>query len=1780
MKRFLSVVLMILLLVQALPAEALAATGGTLSAQALASARDLAGVNEDAGVYHTGMPLSAAMNAGQLVGWLEDVMENELHSVGHMTGRVAVALEDMRRNDPGSVDASMRQRCLELQVAAEDLRETLRFYKDRLEENAAMIRESSDLMQSDMVYDFEVARYSQRILGASRAIGEIRDDILLNADGWQAQIAGWSSILDGTYSGSSTRDRKLGAWIGNVFLKQEVPEAQKVRVTVTGSATLKSRLVSGRSVLSQNDGVESTVQVLSDKQIAIVLKDSSENPVAGAKVRLRDADKTVVDDVVKETEPDGKVVFEVNRFTVDEDNNLQLSLEVDASGQNRQSVRIPWLEIRKGTAHTLYLEKDDGSPYVYMGSFRGRDMMHSELVLLYSSSNDRKVDIVARFNNTTRTPLFCWKDQSDGEHYVRPTSSTGGEHVFSDQWLKKLKPSDIKETYFRLDGETTKYPTMLKPIYSVFDKPTSSSALFGALEKGFGFSWDIKQIKRTISLSIGVPEWLPKITVDPLGNVTLSVGYTSTDPEKGLKQEWQDCWADDYKKLSDHISQNAMYIKQAWKDNVKDMKQKKYRCFNQGDLTLGFIAILQGKWERENTFDDLDISVEGSFGATVSYTLSWTYPWVVGGIPGYLDAEFTAGLTTVYTCQLRVAAEKGKVQQFKFKFLKEVTIGIRIQIAVSVGVGFKDVLSIWVKGSASINLVISFFTSKSAGLVISASAGLTGGATFLIFTVSMDIVTGSWTLYNGRASFSLMDAMMPAAAEEEPSDDDATMSDVVESYPQLVPQETAVLSGLDGECGEPLIAELGGDLYAFLIQDGRIRWYNLSRDISGSLEDSLKTATRYYEDTFDVVGMKDYAFDVTVGGGKAEVPSGEKWTMDDCFVLAGMCAGEFDKQNRPVDRAVLYTLLLWRQPETGALVFGINGTCVNGTEPADVSAFRAVQMGGQGGAVDYIGTTPQILGMSFTYTRVIDFSTLGADLDYSANVAFVELGGDDPAATQALSEVLMRQEASFEGSIDRTAGRVLPHWDTFATHDNLNTVRVNDVTSGKGSDYVRARCQYIGSDTWAAVTREQGDTGGHGAIELYDHRMDAAAAGQRRSIVLTEGDIDRFVMVPSPSEDGTRTLFYVDDAEAEDDQAGRYRLKSLRIAPAKIQDPEKGDLDFTVAYTTYDVELGTKQFNIQKVHGIYYLYWMTAGNQIMTENGLSVDAWRVMFAPWDEASNTVLDDSVLVEFPIMMDDTETIRDLWLGSGDTGYFTIAPVPKPDKSSANGLQTGKTSIYSFPAKLAPVPDIKSQTLKDLVVSPADFDDVTVSVMNSGNVSVENLDINIVARKVKSTKGNAGDAGTNEKVIGKLHADLLHPENSKLTLDGDHVIKGEKACYRLEDYDFTPRQRDFHAEEQANTYTVVDGVLKSAKEDEKRTNYYKSGVIMPGSIAGLKSSFRIPEDWSGTTQIVELRIVGFNTSQNWVSAMAGAAGRDSLFAVDGAGQDIGSVAYVLDERTGEMRLAADQDTDGAARGFLTVAGTPQPASIASLHDLDVSGRIYRGPNGKKMLGISLIDHAETEEPIRLYCQIWPDGSETPLQVNLPYYPDAVSDGATHTFDLPLSALLDPNAFETARVLIRGVGIEEVTLLNNEITLYLDGEAAPLAILRQPRDVLAQPGETVRFEIEATGGVPAYSYQWQMWDEKHGKWVDLEGFTGTSLTRENIEKKWDGAKFRCVVTDRAGNTVISEGATLTVREATPTGDDSHLSLYLALAAVAVTLLLLLGRKTRREGKSPMRGE
>ena len=122
------------------------------------------------------------------------------------------------------------------------------------------------------------------------------------------------------------------------------------------------------------------------------------------------------------------------------------------------------------------------------------------------------------------------------------------------------------------------------------------------------------------------------------------------------------------------------------------------------------------------------------------------------------------------------------------------------------------------------------------------------------------------------------------------------------------------------------------------------------------------------------------------------------------------------------------------------------------------------------------------------------------------------------------------------------------------------------------------------------------------------------------------------------------------------------------------------------------------------------------------------------------------------------------------------------------------------------------------------------------------------------------------------------------------------------------------------------------------------------------------------------------------------------------------------------------------------------------------------------------------------------------------------------------------------------------------------------------QPEDVTAQEGENVSFTVEFAGGVQPYAYQWQIWDPTQGKWVDPPGFTEPVLSRKDIEKKWDGCRFRCVVTDAEGTQIVSPEVTLDVRDRVPTGNHSNLPLYLTIVLAALTLLWWIRRRTRKD--------
>ena len=93
-------------------------------------------------------------------------------------------------------------------------------------------------------------------------------------------------------------------------------------------------------------------------------------------------------------------------------------------------------------------------------------------------------------------------------------------------------------------------------------------------------------------------------------------------------------------------------------------------------------------------------------------------------------------------------------------------------------------------------------------------------------------------------------------------------------------------------------------------------------------------------------------------------------------------------------------------------------------------------------------------------------------------------------------------------------------------------------------------------------------------------------------------------------------------------------------------------------------------------------------------------------------------------------------------------------------------------------------------------------------------------------------------------------------------------------------------------------------------------------------------------------------------------------------------------------------------------------------------------------------------------------------------------------------------------------------------------------LAIVTDPSDYKGIVGETAEFTVKATG--EGLTYQWEYCNAGSDKWrtSSMEGSTTTTI-KVPVGKWRDGQKYRCVVKDAAGSTVISKAAVMTVGKA-----------------------------------------
>ena len=528
-----------------------------------------------------------------------------------------------------------------------------------------------------------------------------------------------------------------------------------------------------------------------------------------------------------------------------------------------------------------------------------------------------------------------------------------------------------------------------------------------------------------------------------------------------------------------------------------------------------------------------------------------------------------------------------------------------------------------------------------------------------------------------------------------------------------------------------------------------------------------------------------------------------------------------------------------------------------------------------------------------------------------------------------------------------------------------------------------------------------------------------------------------------------------------------------------------------------------------------------------------------------------------MDYTYLPNTTESVILTDWGTGILSTVAADLTPIPEKYRPTVYPRG---WYTFNEAFKPVATMKMAVAQEMAVSAGDFMDVCLGVMNEGNLPISTLDV----RMYEVANGKQADAP-----VETVHINAVNPDSSRLTMsDGSVDMTGQKVACRAEDFSADSGMQDKLLSHQRVVYTAdidtTGNALSGPENVGSDETYIQTPMLMPGTTASFNAVFKIPESWASANSGDTKKTLRFGVSQ--VSAQSNAAGVQP----NAAGEDA-LITYRLDGRTGRLVLQRPAAANGPVAQAIDsglIANEIEGSAVdleTDIHDLSVSHRVFTGWDGQDWLDI----HAVTGERMKLTCAVYLDGIDEPHYVNLPYYERAMTNNRTHVISLPVSALVkDPDAHRQARVVILSPGTGERAYANNEFTIWLNG-SDPLRFVRQPEDVTAQEGERVAFEVEAAGGNKPYAYQWQAWDPRHERWVDLPGFTGATLRRDDIEKQWDGTRFRCVVTDAEGTRIISREVTLTVRDSVDTGDHSHLPLYAATALAALALLWWLRRRS-----------
>ena len=1606
-------------------------------------------------------------------------------------------------------------------------------------------------------------------------------------------------------------------WLSSLFISKSQPVSNSAPLTVVSASNSRLSRLSSAAGIQSNDA-DASVTVITKNEVClsfVIGENLSRVPVPGVTVRVRDATKP--DNPLKEytANDDGLVILPSNMFVTDKFDQAHIYVEVDPRAQGYRNYIIEDLEVILGQTFMDVLEpigdaavngavasNADEKPYIVAASFNGKDIMHSEYEMIYSPANKKEftVKVMVKMPEGKQYPdlMFSWYENEGGyksikKHWAEASSKQIDPdglviYRFNGAWKQKSTPNASDEqrpTFsFGKDKDALSFPTQLVALRSATDTPLNEGTgaeggvYANVLGTGFGMGFNIPTLGVGVGFNLPFLKYLPHLSIDPGGFVAAWIGCPMMEDDlEDSSLNWESRDMKEFRMASEWIEQKSWFANYKAQFGLASdfYREKKWKFMGQSSIEIGMFAVGTGRWELDNDDPDVkrkNIQLAVGLGVTACYEYSWTISYPIGPVPAYVC--FTMGVSAGVSIQFTIdfTWANGGFEYWKVYPLDEITYSISLYFAAQVGVGVKGFLEAWVRFIASLDVSISLvmFGLDKCSTVVSAGYELSTGLTVFFVSFRKTWLSAEKILYSSiPADNSLLGHYMNAEKNSARVVEVAHLDP--QSYPELSPETDIHVIERNSKASFKVI-EVNQSPFAFYIAPAMDKNGTIHQRVSWERIDKLgeQASTQSAIDAClsSLNGYDDYAFDV--------------YESDGLVYLAVACAAKFNADGLPEPNEniskykrcnQIFYLLILKPDSKGELTYKLDRGYYSRTDKdEDHFLVSAEPLGSYKAKRGYdwdVETVyyyyDSIATPEITWARATKRSNKVLGIELFGTFGRVAYDEDDPAHGVTSFEMI--------------SGNAVKCFNDKYVESGMgkNYVRTNVRGAMRCSDtepkiYHQPGINELHSSSFVALSQRM-DGRGDKAIEVFDFEMNSVVdMDGRKAVVLEKGDIQHFELaqtaVDGDGKNYRRVIFYT-EKETNDDGVEQCRLYGLYLEPVVRG---TSGITFTVTKYAYDLVIPDGQFKLTYMGETPYIYWLSA---MPDPDRKDENKWRVWTVAYDMSTNAMTDASVFAEFSLpayetsfiaqMMYRTVRIEDtrlhdlMLMGSGKS-YFTVVPNEIP-KSYEKYLPS-PMELCSFTETMKPVVDLEAAITQAPAVSAGSYEDISLALMNSGNMGVSTFDIAMY----EVTDGKEG-----KEPVETVHVNCVDPEKSKITLQNGKVeMTGKKVAHRAEDFDYTARQRDWVLSREKVEYKVKAfgryNEVESVKTVDSDTQYVKSDVLMPGSAGVYNTAFLIPASWRHK-KTLRFKLTKLSVRSNLARLSGNAANAET--------SDL--LTYVLDEDSGNLVLQQPVQSNGLASNAVRTglfAKTTKGATLdleLNVHDLSISHRVYKGWDGQKWLDVIMHNYAAFGDNPRLSCAVYVDGASDPYYVDLPYFEKALANRTTQTISMPLSALVDdPSAHSRARMEITVVGRGDGVPVNNEFTVYLGGNDA-LRFVREPEDASVQEGEDVSFEVEVVGGVKPYAYQWQIWDPVHGEWVDLPGFTEPTLSRKDVEKKWDGCRFRCVVTDAAGTQIVSQEVTLTIRDKVPTGDSSNLPLYLAVAAAALALLWWMRRRTKR---------